>query len=470
MTSIYTNLDYIYYTIGLLCPAVSLLRALFMVLNVYALACDGSYLAFNPGAIERYGGPILYLVLQFFFLVLFMIFWESGRSLEAFGIRLGRRNKPSLEDVEKEVEAGGDASEDEHRLSSENTGLRVLNMSKTFGRNRAVDNVSFGILPSEKFALLGPNGGGKTTTISLIRGDLHPDHAANHQSEVHITGDSLMHTPVAAKSHLGVCPQFDAVDSMTLSEHLEFYARARGLKGKEKDQNIREIVFRLGLGDHKNKLVKKLSGGTKRKLSLGIALVGNPSVLLLDEPSSGMDAAAKRSLWTTLRSISEGRSLLITTHSMEEADALCDRAGIMASGMLALGTISGLHERYGDHMYVHLVHESAPRSEPREMDPLWAWIRSTFVVSETERSVGGQVRFSVPISGGNAGLLDGSNLGRLFGAIEENKVRLGVRDYSIVHATLDQVFLNVVSRHGVEEENSHAVQRKGVFSRLLRRT
>lgn len=445
-------------------------------LNVYAISCQGSNLASYGGSISLYGGPILYLLLQFFLLVAFLIFWESGRSLEAFGIRLGsRRAGAAAETSEKDSDASSEerdiagttnAEEEKYRLSPSNGGLRVQHISKAFGNNQAVENVSFGVLPSEKFALLGPNGAGKSTMISLIRGELRHDHTA--ASEIHISGDSLENTPVAAKQHLGVCPQFDAVDSMTLSEHLHFYARARGVTGKQKDENIREIIERLGLDDHKNKLVKKLSGGTKRKLSLGIALVGNPSVLLLDEPSSGMDAAAKRALWGTLSAISAGRSLVITTHSMEEADALCDRAGIMASQMLALGTISSLHQQHGDKLYLQIVHKSAPRSSQEEMDKLWMWIQSTFVIAETEAIVGGQARFAIPIKQESA-LLDGSNMARLYATIEANKERMGIRDYSIGHATLEQVFLNVVSRHGVDEENSHATERRGLMQRLMGR-
>lgn len=471
LSQIYSQLDILYFTIGLICPAVSLLRALLVVLNVYALACNGASLASYPGAIDLYGGPILYLIVQFFLLVLFLIFWESGRSLEVFGIKSRSSRRAPAKDVEKDsIGSGSDAAEDSDRLSDANNGLRVMHISKTFDRNQAVDDVSFGVLPSEKFALLGPNGAGKSTMISLIRGDVRPD-SAIRQSEIHITGDSLMQSPVAAKQHLGVCPQFDAIDVMTVSEVLRFYASARGLTGKERDSNIREVIERLGLKDHTKKLVKKLSGGTKRKLSLGIALVANPSVLLLDEPSSGMDAASKRALWSTLQAISAGRCLLITTHSMEEADALCDRAGIMAGQMLALGTISSLHERFSDKVYVHIVHEDAPRSSQQDMDALWNWVRSTFVVAETEKSVGGQMRFAVPIkaSAEKGELLDGSHMGKMFRAIEAGKKDMKIRDYSIGHATLDQVFLNVVSRHGVDEENAERAKKHGMFGKLLDR-
>lgn len=454
-TQLYSWFNYIYYTTALVCPAISLFRSLLITLNVYSLACQGQSKGSYPGDISLFGAPILYLVIQFILLVAILIFWESGRSLEIFGIHIGKRDSEKLEERPDNSGMNSDAAEDVSHLSNSNDGLRVLNISKTFGANKAVDDISFGILPSEKFALLGPNGAGKSTTISLIRGELRPD-STHPPGDVFIASDSLMHTPVAARRHLGVCPQFDAVDSMTLSEHLHFYARARGVPDKE--TNIRELVTRLGLSEHSNKLVKKLSGGTKRKLSLAIALIANPSVLVLDEPSSGMDAAAKRALWATLFSVASGRSLLLTTHSMEEADALCDRAGIMASKMLALGTITSLRAKHGDKVYLHLVHKDAPHTSVSDTEAMWEWVLSTFQVAETERrSFGGQIRFAVPshsTADASTALLDGSHFGRLFRTIEQHKARVGIRDYSVGPTTLDQVFLNVVSKHNVEEETT----------------
>merc|ERR1711977_756619 len=135
----------------------------------------------------------------------------------------------------------------------------------------------------------------------------------------------------------------DAMDQMTVVEHLQFYARVRGVPDVE--HNVREVIRAVGLESFSSRMAAKLSGGNKRKLSLGIALIGNPTVLLLDEPSSGMDAAAKRVMWKTLAAVVPGRSLLLTTHSMEEADALADRAGIMAKRMLAMGTPDGLRHK-----------------------------------------------------------------------------------------------------------------------------
>ena len=444
-TAVYTWFNYIHYTIGLISPAPNLMRGLFMAVNTYSLICRGSSRALYPGDISIYGGPVLYLTFQFVILAVFLIFWESGKSLEIFGIHRKRRQGEDREKPPKAVEF--DAAEVPSRLSTSNSGLRLYDVSRSFGSNKAVDDVTFGILPSEKFALLGPNGAGKSTVISLIRGDL-----AGHGS-IYIGSDSLRHNPVAAKNHLGVCPQFDAQDSMTVLEHLRFYARARGVPKAE--SNIAELVKRLGLEDHKKKLAKKLSGGTQRKLSLAIALIANPGVLLLDEPSSGMDPASKRALWATLNAIATGRVLLMTTHSMEEADALCDRAGIMASKLLALGSVDELRSQHGNAAYVHLVHKDAPYTSVQDMSRLRSWVEVSFHdVKVEQRTFGGQLRFSIPQTG------EGNNMGKLFGLVERSKKELGVAHYSIGPGTLDQVFLNVVGRHNVQEENTDAKEKR----------
>ena len=153
--------------------------------------------------------------------------------------------------------------------------------------------------------------------------------------------------------------------------------------------------------------------------------------------------------WQTLRGASADRCLLITTHSMEEADALCDRAGIMAQKMLALDSIPRLREKHGGRLYIHLVQRDAPYTSESEMTRLWQWVQTIFQAAQVEqKTFGGQLRFSVPVHG-----TDGEATGRLFKVIEGAKADVGIKDYSIGPTTLDQVFMNVVSRHGVTEEN-----------------
>ena len=260
---------------------------------------------------------------------------------------------------------------------------------------------------------------------------------------------------------------------MTVLEHLRFYARVRGVAGIE--HNVDAVIRAVGLQAFSSRMAAKLSGGNKRKLSLGIALIGNPTVLLLDEPSSGMDAAAKRVMWKTLAAVVPGRSLLLTTHSMEEADALADRAGIMAKRMLALGTSDYLRKKHGDAYYIHLVMKSAPHTSDEEIAKLRSWVLEQFPRAEVEdKTYHGQLRFSVPAQSPkpNEKVQDGGTdaaadeiggggepirrqedgIGSLIMLLEEKRELMGLEHYSVSPTTLDQVFLSIVQKHNVEEE------------------
>jgi len=448
------DINIAHFTISLITPAGSLLRAILLSLNEFSITCDGFSLASYPGGILVYGGPILYLIVQFFLLLAFLIWYDSGG-------RLVLRKKGARKEDLEEVEAlDPELSDELARVQSSNDGLRVLNLSKTFGDNKAVDNVTYGIRKGEVFALLGPNGAGKSTTISLVRGDIRAD-----SGEVFIDGVSLSKHRVAARNHLGVCPQFDAMDQMTVIEHLRLYARVRGVPDIK--HNVTAVMHAVGLDSYANRLAANLSGGNKRKLSLAIALMGNPAVLLLDEPSSGMDAAAKRVMWRVLGSVTHGRALLITTHSMEEADALAQRAGIMARRMLALGTTAALRKRHGDAYYVHLIHAEAPHTSPDEMERVRQWVLANVPDAITEdRTYHGQLRFSVPNTSQGSRKL---GISGLFNLLEANKEELRFAYYSVSPTTLDQVFLNVVNKHNVEEENYQAQVGKTEKRSLVKR-
>lgn len=303
---------------------------------------------------------------------------------------------------------------------------------------------------------------GKSTTISTIRGDVHPS-----GGDVFLENESIVKQRAAARLHQGVCPQFDALDSMTCLEHLRFYARARGVTDIE--HNVEQVMTAVGLSAFRNRMASKLSGGNKRKLSLGIALIGNPSVLLVDEGSSGMDAGAKRIMWRTLAAVSSGRSLVLTTHSLEEADALGDRVGIMARQMLAVGTSDSLRRKHGDAYYVHLVHKDAPHTSDAKLLEIKNWIGTNFPAASIEdRSFHGQIRFEVPNRPGSDTASNGpvddkknaratvtstSGISSLFEKLESSRGELGMEFYAVSQATLDQVFLNIVGKHNVQEED-----------------
>ncbi|PGH05330.1 hypothetical protein GX51_03051 [Blastomyces parvus] len=483
-------LNIVHFVIAAIAPIGNVVRALFVALNLFSIVCRDKEVATYPGEITLYGGPILYLTLQSLLLFGVLLWRDSGPLLQKF------RKDAKGEDPEIDVANDGDLGNELARMSASNDGLKVVHLTKSFGKFVAVQDITFGVARGEVFALLGPNGAGKSTTITLIRGDIQP---SRNSGEIFVENIPVSKQRAAARAHLGVCPQFDAIDQMTVLEHLRFYARIRGVPDVE--HNVREVIRAVGLTPYGDRMASDLSGGNKRKLSLGIALMGNPTVLLLDEPSSGMDAASKRVMWRTLAAIVPGRSLVLTTHSMEEADALANRAGIMAKTMLALGTTDDLRRRHGNAYHVHIVHKAAPHTSEAEMERMRDWVSTSLPDASIEqKTYHGQLRFSVPglssvatrgldsrdsISIENnaerqisydfgekgpavtaaprlpqnlsspaplAATSGGINVSTLFTLLERNKDALGFEYYSVSQTTLDQVFLSIVGKHNVAEE------------------
>ncbi|KAG9232654.1 hypothetical protein BJ875DRAFT_497297 [Amylocarpus encephaloides] len=463
----------VHFTISLVTPMGSLIRSLFLALNIFSTTCDGRELASYPGGILQYGGTILYLIVQIFALFAILLWYDSGSVLAWYRRVRGAPTAAATNGTSNDVED----AEELTRIASSNDGLRVIHLTKSFKQNTAVDNLTFGIKRGEVYALLGPNGAGKSTTISLIRGDIQP---SKNGGSIFVENVDIGKQRAKARSSLGVCPQFDAMDSMTTREHLVFYARIRGVPDVE--HNVEAVIKAVGLQAFTSRMAAQLSGGNKRKLSLGIALIGNPTVLLLDEPSSGMDAAAKRVMWQTLASVVPGRSLLLTTHSMEEADALADRAGIMSKRMLATGTTGHLREVHGGAYYVHLVLKSAPHTTDEEINRLRAWVLERLPGANIEdKTYHGQIRFSVPaqksaiqeensetdskdsITGGREPMTRESpgSIGSLVTMLEDHREELGLEHYSVSPTTLDQVFLACVTKNDVVEEGYGTGKKKG---------
>jgi ATP-binding cassette subfamily A (ABC1) protein 3 len=467
-------IEIFHWTVSLIAPSASLLRTQLLSLNSFSVLCDGNQIPSYPGALRVYGGPILYLSVQAILLFIALVWWDSGYR-PPFLNREKSRQKHTEESVDHVPLA---VAAEITRTEQSNDSLRALHLQKTFGSNHAVNDITFGIPQGEVFALLGPNGAGKSSTISLIRGDIHPTTHINGGGDVLIEDISIISKRAAARGHLGVCPQFDAMDTMTVTEHLYFYARARGVPNPK--SSVDALLQATGLHRFETRLASKLSGGNKRKLSLGIALMGNPSVLLLDEPSSGMDAAAKRVMWRTLLGVAApGRALLITTHSMEEADKLATRVGIMKRKMLALGTVGALGEQYGDAWVVQLVLKSAPDTTEAEMESVQEWVRQRMDQWGSRGGGHGQLRFKVlKVASGaadvpphvfdegkqieaqvhdvDAEVPDLNSIPGLITLLESNRQQLALEYYSVSPTTLDEVFLRVVG----EEEDEEAAGKK----------
>ncbi|KAH6898818.1 hypothetical protein B0T10DRAFT_120641 [Thelonectria olida] len=431
----------------LILPIGNVFRAMLIGLNVLEVGCkDGEHTP--PASIYGYGGPILYLCLQVIVLLLIII-WIEG------DVALFRRagNRTRVVDAEKSSSVGASTevkTEEARAEGADSDLLRALHLTKSFGSNKAVDDVTFGLPESDVMALIGPNGAGKSTLVNLIQSELTADHG-----NVLLRGEDARTR--SAQKYLGVCPQYDALDMMNTQDHLSFYARIKGIRDAK--ANVDHVMARLNLTPHAHTLASKLSGGNKRKLSLAIALMGKPPVLVLDEPTSAMDAVAKRAFWKIIQEISPNRSLLLTTHSMEEADTLATRTAILSRRILAVGTTQALRKQYSDVYYVNLLLKTAPTSTPEEMDRVRRWVLSELPTAQLERDMlGGQVHFTIPGT---------SPVAKVIELFERGKEGMGIEYYSIGGATLERVFLNVVRENNVQEEDG--INRGGLWRRLFQR-
>jgi ABC-type multidrug transport system ATPase subunit len=363
---------------------------------------------------------------------------RKRNSIEAFPAHPEREMDCDVEAEEKRV-ADGDTAEE---------GVVVEQVRKQYpGGQMAVDGVSFGIPFGECFGLLGPNGAGKTTLISALSGtaELTSGHGRICGLDVK-TQMSEIHTV------LGVCPQFDIVwDDLTVCEHLLLYARIKGVENER--VSVRRVAEAVKLdGDAYNTRASRLSGGMRRRLSLAIALISNPRVLFLDEPSTGLDPETRQSLWTIVARLRKNRCIVLTTHSMEEADALSQRIGIMAQGSLrCLGSPLHLKNKLGKGYQLTLTLEDA------DSDVLKARRRAFQELVKKEVSAGAAVQEAFKGERVLSLLLpkEGLQLERVFDIVREEKLKeYAISEWSIAQTSLNEVFLRIVE--SAENESGHA--------------
>jgi ABC-2 type transport system ATP-binding protein len=235
--------------------------------------------------------------------------------------------------------------------------IEARGLRKAFGSIVAVDGVSLELHSGETFGLLGPNGAGKTTTILILIGALRPD-----SGEVTING-AADPTRLDVRRQVGVAPQIEALyEDLTATENLSFFGRLYGLAGAALHERVTWSLHLAGLTERANDRVKTYSGGMKRRLNLACAMVHDPQVLLLDEPTAGVDPQSRNHLLDTIESFArEGRTILYTTHYMEEAQRLCDRVAIMEQGkILALDSVEGLLAKHGGPARIEAEFEEPP--------------------------------------------------------------------------------------------------------------
>ena len=207
----------------------------------------------------------------------------------------------------------------------------------------AVDDISLIVHRGEIYGLLGPNGAGKTTLLSMIAGIIEPD-----SGEILVNGLNVLDPRI--RGMVGYCPQEAIVyDDLTGLENMMFYAGLQGLSGNHVKRKCKELLDQMGLSEYANKKVRTYSSGMKKRLSFAISLIGDPELLLLDEPTVGMDPRIRRSVWESiLRLKEEGKTIILATHYMEEADELSDRVAIMNSGRIIVeDSPENLKKKYG---------------------------------------------------------------------------------------------------------------------------
>nr|XP_020745976.1 ATP-binding cassette sub-family A member 7 isoform X4 [Odocoileus virginianus texanus] len=315
--------------------------------------------------------------------------------------------------------------------------LRDLTKVYPGQRTPAVDRLCLGIPPGECFGLLGVNGAGKTSTFRMVTGDTLPS-----GGEAILEGHSVAQEPAAAHCRMGYCPQSDAIfELLTGREHLELYARLRGVPEAQVAQTASYGLARLGLPQYADRPAGTYSGGNKRKLATAVALVGDPALVFLDEPTTGMDPGARRFLWNSLLAVvREGRSVVLTSHSMEECEALCTRLAIMVNGRFrCLGSTQHLKGRFGAG---HTLTLRVPLSRSKSAAD---FVAQAFPGAELREAHGGRLRFQL-LPGGRC------TLALVFGLLAASGAEHGVEDFSVSQTTLEEVFLYFSKDQGKEED------------------
>ena len=211
----------------------------------------------------------------------------------------------------------------------------------------AVENISFGLEAGECFALLGVNGAGKSTTFKSLTREVEPT-----SGSIEIGAFDIRKDFNKIKKLIGYCPQTNPIfEYMSVEENIDYFARIKGIPDTHRTKLVNKAIAQLDLESHRQKLAGALSGGNKRKLSVALAIVGSPPIILLDEPSAGMDPEARRFMWRVVGQIASDKTsaVILTTHSMEEAEALSSKMGIMVKGGIfkCFGTPQHIKDKFG---------------------------------------------------------------------------------------------------------------------------
>ena len=386
--------------------------------------------------------------------------------------------------------------------------VRIKNFQKIYSNNccskptMGVKNISFTVDYGECFGLLGLNGAGKTTIFKAITEEHSPTHGS-----IYINGLNIIQNFDEVKLMFGYCPQFDAIFLyMTVYENLEFYSRIKGVAPEKLKDVVTAMIESMTLTKYTDKVAGRLSGGNKRKLSVAISMICNPPIVLLDEPSTGMDPEARRFMWAVIHKLttkSESNSVIMTTHAMDEAETLCKRIGIMVNGeFVCLGSCNYVKETYGYGYDIDI------RIKPMEQNELYTTIKGLnlkrnhkvrtleevqdiltkigkghFYKYISEQGIGRKIYHEVTVNGEKCSMKmmkvvlphfnevilsefiennflfkvkkspDSKSIGFLFSLLEREKDECEITEYSIQQTSLEQIFNKFAENQGKTEED-----------------
>ncbi|XP_063234389.1 phospholipid-transporting ATPase ABCA3-like [Bacillus rossius redtenbacheri] len=334
----------------------------------------------------------------------------------------------------------------EKEPSNVHAGIRIKNLHKVYGRKVAVKNLTLNMFEGQVTVLLGHNGAGKTSTMSVLTGLTTPT------SGTAIVGGCDVQAHVeGARASLGLCPQRNVLfPELTVREHVFFFSKLKGMAEEDIEEETSKYLQLLDLESKADVQSKALSGGQKRKLSVAIALCGDSKVVLLDEPSSGMDPAARRALWDLLRTEKRGRTVLLTTHFMDEADALGDRVAVLAGGELrCCGSPFFLKKKYGTGY--HLVVVKGPDCDPHAVTGL---LRRYLPGVDAGQSTASELSY----------LLDerqSAVFEPMLRELEDKQACLGVKSYGLALTTMEEIFMKVGKEQDMLPQNGNLCHENG---------
>ncbi|CRK89801.1 CLUMA_CG003438, isoform A [Clunio marinus] len=431
------TLDYVCEEFDLPCENADQIQNIKLLCDLKSSCCDRNIYSFSG---EGIGTNLVALVLVGI-LSFLMLFAMEYRWLQNIYYYLTKTLEHSLDVPESEDGfVDSDVLAEKIKIRSvtdflrEKCNLLIKDFTKYYGKRLAVNQICVAVDKAECFGLLGVNGAGKTSTFKMLTGD-----ESISSGEAWVYGLSVKKDMNKVHRRIGYCPQFDALfDDLTGRETLKIFALLRGIPSRDINQVCNQLAEGLSFTKHLDKRVKAYSGGNKRKLSTALSLIGDPTVIYLDEPTSGMDVGARRQLWNmVIKARNSGKSVILTSHSMEECEVLCTRLAIMVNGEFkCLGSTQHLKNKFSKGFFLTIKVGDSKIDNMNQLEKIInvkTFVTQTFSSAVLKEEYMDIMKYHIPTAK--------IKWSQMFGLMEDAKMRLGISGYSLGQTSLEQVFL-----------------------------